>query len=263
MADVAVESPGALDDDETLVAGHVTIDVRDGEERLGGAALYSGLALAMLGFAARIVTAAEPEVLRTVASLHPRLAVDGEPSDVTTRFVHRGAGELRQLRLMARSSPVPRPAEAAAAVFLAPVANELADGWKQRGRERWRLLLAQGLVRTSRLGWLESAPARIGDWHPDVSFLSAGELPLTTDRTGVVVVTAGGDPVRVVESGRERTVAIERRPFVDDVGAGDVFAAATYAALVGGDPLEDAIPAASRTVVRLLPELHARLAEVR
>ncbi len=226
--------------------GHVTIDVlADGSRRPGGSAFYSALQAARLGLRTLILTRGVPsEIEELLAPFAAELALRVISAGATTTLQTSGAGEQRVQRLLAWAGPIDDQIELDTAIaHVAPVARETPASW--RGHTRFVGLTPQGLVRTwAREGdevslsgeqGASPAPAR---W--DALVLSRSEraaceamIARTTASGAVAAITAGDGPTTVLSAaGETLTEAVaplgEAR---DDLGAGDVFAAAFFAAL--------------------------------
>lgn len=251
-----------------LAVGHVTVDVlADGERRPGGTALYSALQAARLGLDATIHTRGDERELRKLLSPYAdevRLVI--EPAAETTTFHTEGLGEERRQHLLAWAGPIAAERLPSASILhLAPVAAELetlpAGDWAFVG------LTPQGLAR----GW--SGPgAEVFSQPPaaaamdlfarsDAVVLSRGERPSTAGAIEVarrggalVAVTAGPARTLLLEpGGGESEVAPAAAPdAIDDLGAGDVFAAALFVELArGATPRQAAVLAGTAAAVRL------------
>jgi 1D-myo-inositol 3-kinase len=235
--------------------GHVTADVlADGSRRPGGSAFYSALQAARLGRRALILTRGVSEEIEELLSPYRgefELEVIEAPH--TTTLATSGEGHARTQRMLAWAGEI--GAERAidtAILHLAPVARE--TGARRRGRAGFVGLTPQGLVR----GWSqqdsrvlsrgldssllpercdaiviseterESCAALLADPGEDRA-RPEGERP-------VLAVTAGAGPTELHLSAGETTrvhvPAIAR--LCDDIGAGDVFAAAFFIALAEG-----------------------------
>jgi sugar/nucleoside kinase (ribokinase family) len=253
--------------------GHVTADVlADGSRRAGGGALYSALQAARLGQRALVITqGVSAEVEELVGAHGGELELDVRPASQTTTFAHLGAGPERRQRVLAWAGPIAPPDAADTSILhFAPVARETPARW--RGSAEFIGVTAQGLVRSwdtpgGEVGHVplhaEQLPARcdaiaIGEaerehcaWlldaleRSDRSLVAAAGGEGGSARFGrtLLAVTAGAGPTVLHASGRSSHVvevpAVER--LVDDIGAGDVFAAALFIALCEGRSPLDAV----------------------
>ena len=234
--------------------GHVTVDVlADGREQPGGSAFYSALQAAALGCRTRIITRGEPaQLARLLAPFAGRFEVKIQPASSTTRLATSGAGAQRHQRVLAWAGPLEDPGELdGGIVHLAPVARETGASWPL-GAD-FRGLTPQGLVRS----WDESGLMFPAEVEPDQmrladgldsAVLGAGELPLCrplVDRAvgagASVSITDEGSVNRILADGRETRVWPDRveRP-LQDLGAGDVYAAAFFVELAAGASAREA-----------------------
>jgi sugar/nucleoside kinase (ribokinase family) len=228
-----------------VTVGHVTVDVLDGRRQPGGGAFYSALQAARLGLRTLIMTRGVPRELETL--LRPyreELEVEIEPAAQTTTLETRGEGNARRQRLLAWAGAWADPIAVDTAILhLAPIARETPRAW--RGRAELVGLTPQGLVRAwdargeiTRVALAaEQLPARCdaivlsASEHQSCSELFAGPPP-----GPVVAVTAGALPTTILQAGhpplevRPPAIVVPR----DDLGAGDVFAAAFFVALHEG-----------------------------
>jgi 1D-myo-inositol 3-kinase len=223
--------------------GHVTIDVLpDGTRQPGGSAFYSALQAARLGLRARIVTRGDPNELEALlAAFLGELELSVAPAAHTTTLQTIGEGRARRQQVLSWAAPIAAPTVDTAILHLAPIARETPRAWE--GVTDFVGLTPQGLVRE----WdaadeitlaplrAEQLPERCDAW-----VLSERERPLCATQLDravaadtVVAVTDGPQPVTLHQlSGKllhvhVPTVASAR----DDLGAGDVFAAAFFVAL--------------------------------
>jgi sugar/nucleoside kinase (ribokinase family) len=236
--------------------GHVTVDVLpDGSRRAGGAAFYSALQASRLGLRTLIVTrGVAGEIEELLAPYAHQLELRILPGEHTTTLLTTGAGAARSQRVLAWGGPIEEDLELdSSIVHIAPVARETPTRW--RGRSEFVGLTPQGLLRqwpgAERLITLTAPPPaseRVADVcnaivvseheRPGCSTLisrglSAGAVVAVTDGAAPSMVLApDGEPlaldVPTVEDPR------------DDLGAGDVFAAAFFVALADGQPPEHA-----------------------
>jgi sugar/nucleoside kinase (ribokinase family) len=243
--------------------GHVTVDVMaDGSRRPGGGAFYSALQAARLGRRARIFTRGVPqEIEALLAPYAAELDVHVEPAPHTTTLQTSIAGATRVQRMLAWAGEIggSRQLDAldTAILHVAPVARE--TGLCAPGRAGFVGLTPQGLVRTwSALG----APVRAQELEVELlprrcdaivissaerdscaALLAAHEdAGAGTRRQPVLAVTNAAGPTELhLPDGRTARVAVT--PIADardDMGAGDVFAAAFFVALAEGAAAERA-----------------------
>jgi len=246
----------------------VTVDVMaDGERRPGGTALYSALQAARLGLEATIHTrGVERELRKLLSPYADELRLVVEPAAETTTFHTEGFGEERRQRLLAWAGPIAAERLPGAGILhLAPVAAELLAA--PSGEWGFVGLTPQGLAR----GWsgpgaevVPRAPAAEAlelFVRSDALVLSRSERPATAEGVelarghgALVAVTAGPARTLLLEpGGGETEVSPAAVPgAVDDLGAGDVFAATLFVELAGGaTPRQAAIMAGAAAAVRL------------
>jgi sugar/nucleoside kinase (ribokinase family) len=237
--------------------GHVTADVMaDGSRRPGGGAFYSALQAARLGWHARILTrGVKQEIEALLAPYAGELDVHVEAAPQTTTLQTSIADGSRAQRMLAWAGEMgAAPAPDTTILHIAPVARE--TGACRPARAGFVGVTPQGLVRTwPALGALvrpqELDPALLPR-HCDAIVISSAErdscaalLAANEDAGGgaarrpVLAVTDAAGPTELhLPGGRTARVAVA--PVADardDIGAGDVFAAAFFIALA-----EDAAP---------------------
>jgi sugar/nucleoside kinase (ribokinase family) len=237
-----------------VTVGHVTVDVLpDGTRRVGGTAFYSALQAARLGLRAAIVTRGVPrEIVELLSAHRGELELFVEPADETTTLATAGSGAARTQRVLAWAGPIaPRGDVSARIVHLAPIARELGEGWLAGAwldeRTRFLGLTAQGLVRSwsdpggrVALATPAQVPAIAARCHAIVvseqERASCEALLDVAMRAGAsVAITAGPRPTRLIARGETIELPLGEVPRArDDLGAGDVFAAAFFVALAEG-----------------------------
>jgi sugar/nucleoside kinase (ribokinase family) len=243
--------------------GHVTADVMaDGSCRPGGGAFYSALQAARLGRRPRILTRGRrSEIEELLAPYREELELEVIDAPQTTTLATSGIGAMRSQRLLAWAGEIGAEIELDTAILhLAPVARETPSSW--RGRAAFVGLTPQGLVRS----WSRE------DERIVPCPLQRSQLPRRCDaiviseaerascaalfareeerrsapedagaHTGagaaaVIAVTAGAAPTELHLADGE--IVHSRVPPIgrmcDDLGAGDVFAAAFFIALTDG-----------------------------
>jgi pfkB family carbohydrate kinase len=241
--------------------GHVTADVlADGSRRAGGSAFYSALQASRLGRRALILTRGVPSEIEELLEPYRReLELKILMAPATTTLHTFGVGAARTQRMLAWAGPISEEVAIDTAILhLAPIARETPRRWG--GDAEFVGLTAQGLVRA----WAkEGAQVRPATLEPsllpercDAIVISETErascsslLAVAHDRRAravargpLIAVTAQAAPTTIRLPDREiikvRVPAIER--VRDDIGAGDVFAAAFFVALGEGRAPQDA-----------------------
>lgn len=243
---------GSLHFDYTTI-GHVTIDVlADGTRQPGGAAFYSALQAARLGRRTQILTQGIPEEIEELlAPYREELELQILPAPATTTLATSGAGAARTQRVLAWAGPIAgEPVLDTTILHLAPVAREIPLQW--RGESAFVGLTPQGLARS----WAgPEEEIRLSSPEPATTTLGARVDALVISRLerascasliaearaagAVVVVTHGEHPSTILHGdGSSCTCAVPPlAETAEDLGAGDVFAAALFIALTEGrDP---------------------------
>jgi sugar/nucleoside kinase (ribokinase family) len=239
--------------------GHVTVDVMaDGSRRPGGGAFYSALQAARLGRRALILTrGVRAEIEALLEPFREELELEVLDARHTTTLLTSGRGRERSQRLLAWAGEM--GAELALdteILHLAPIARET-DG-RLRGRASFVGVTPQGLVRSwsGRDGQIVACeldrtqlPRRcdaivLSEAERDscASLLASPAPDAGPDRTSpapepIVAVTHGEAPTELRLPGGVE-VSVEVAPverMCDDLGAGDVFAAAFFIALHDGE----------------------------
>ncbi len=239
-----------------LALGHVTLDRQaDGGYLPGGTVLFSAVQAARLSLRAGIVTTGRPADLDTpLAPFRSEVTIDLHPAAATTIFVNVGVGAARRQTLPEWAGPLDLAGTLPAAriVHLGPVARELdpaslpaftpgvfvgatPQGWLRR----WD---AAGHVTEGELLLPPALTARL-----DALVLSEtearraeGVIAAVRAAGGLVVITRDAEGCTLLDRAGESQVGTADYPFVDDTGAGDIFAAAFFVALGEGQSPRDA-----------------------
>ena len=230
--------------------GHVAIDVlADGSRRAGGGAFYSALQAARLGRRTLVITQGVPREIEELIEPHRgELDVEILPAAQTTTLETSGSGAARRQRLLAWAGPIASGLTLDTAILhLAPIARESPTGWQ--GRAEFVGFTPQGMLRRwTGLGdhvWLQAAGAEAEALArrcdalvvSDRERAQAANLIFEAGGSGALVaVTAGEGPTTLLPgdgSGLALAVPGIASPR-DDLGAGDVFAAALFIALTEG-----------------------------
>jgi hypothetical protein len=235
--------------------GHVTVDVMsDGSRHAGGSAFYGALQAARLGLRVLILTQGVPgEIEALLEPYRSELQLQVLAAPETTTLATSGNGVERSQRILAWAGPIAEEIELDTAILhLAPIARETPTRW--RGNADFVGLTAQGLVRAwdETGGPVHSAPleASLMPKRCEAIVISETELescaslmrnvhgertPALTGGALVAVTARAAPTVLRLPDGELAQVAVPRIEQVrDDIGAGDVFAAAFFAALHEG-----------------------------
>jgi sugar/nucleoside kinase (ribokinase family) len=224
--------------------GHVTVDVMgDGLRRPGGSAFYSALQAARLGRRARILTrGVAGEVEELLSPYRDELALELEEGPCTTPLATTGIGRERAQRMLAWAGEIAvQPRVDTAVLHLAPVARETPARWY--GEADFVGITPQGLLRTwsgpsERIVLAPLEHAQLPE-RCEAAVINALERPFCEvlwQGPATIAVTDEGAPTELRVPG-EAPVRIEVPRIAqirDDMGAGDVFAAAFFIALAEG-----------------------------
>lgn len=232
-----------------VAVGHVTIDVLhhgSAEEvrRPGGSAFYSGLQAARLGLRTLLITQGDPPQIEALLQPYAsELELRVAPAACTTTLHTLGSTSQRMQRLCAWAGPIDSEEVRAASeiLHLAPVAHETPSRWPARAR--FVGLTPQGLIRRwpPGGGQIELVALEEADMPQfcDAIVISETErapCDALLRRIAPAAVTAGEQPTEVhLSDGSVASVApLPATRSQDDIGAGDVFAAAFFIALLEG-----------------------------
>ncbi|HEV7584639.1 MAG TPA: PfkB family carbohydrate kinase [Solirubrobacteraceae bacterium] len=232
----------------------MTVDVMaDGTRRPGGTAFYSGLQASRLGMRTLILTRGlAEEIEQMLDPYRAEFDLEIQPAEHTTTLLTSGTGAARSQRVLAWAGPIEgEPALETSVLHLAPVAAETPRRWA--GEAGFVGLTPQGLARR----WAD------GDGEMSLTVVDPDALPERCDAIviseveqavcaevlsraraagGIVAVTAGHRPTTLLMPDGETRRAAAPATELDgeDVGAGDVYAAAFFIALHEGRPPSDA-----------------------
>ena len=263
-----------------MTVGHVTVDViaTDCTRRPGGGAFYSALQAARLGLRALIVTqGSPPEIEALLAPYRDELELRIFPAPATTTLLTSWPRGRRTQQVLAWAGPIAETIAVDTQILhFAPVARETSAAW--RGHAGFIGLTPQGLARMwdPRPGETHDADAREGAAEGGEVGGELRSTPLPSDRGSldallphpcnavviseqehvacaplldaaadigaVIAITAGPGATSVQPPGGEciRVQAPAVAEPREDLGAGDVFAAAFFVALHEGLPPERA-----------------------
>jgi sugar/nucleoside kinase (ribokinase family) len=259
-----------------VTVGHVTRDAIEHETgggasfQPGGSAFYSALQAARLGLRTLILTqGVHAEIEALLAPYLSELELYVIPAKHTTTLSTCGTGTARTQCVLTWAGPIAEPIELDTAILhLAPVARETPVAFK--GSASFIGITPQGLIRhwqqSGSISLVQLDPALLPD-SLNAAVISEHErescqaLFSVASRCGApVAVTAGSSSttVHLPASAGESIVQTALPPRVamqDDLGAGDVFAAAFFIALADGHaPREAAMFGNAAAAVRIAGE---------
>lgn len=243
---------------EFVAVGHVTVDIVDGERRLGGAASYAALTAHRLGVHAALVTAAGTgfPYWDRFGSIFTKAIRAAHTTELEHTFVDgRRHQRVRNLADPIRSEHLSGlPLADDAAVLYCPVVHEIEAPLERLAPHGLAAVAPQGFFRQ----WDETGVMTRREWdgadnafaRADVVCMSEEDAEAPEEHAQrfsgkVFVVTEGRDGCRVY-SGEDvfNFPAVAARE-VDATGAGDVFAAALVVALRRNRSIPDAVRCAS------------------
>ncbi len=237
---------------EYVAIGHITIDRTPAGNMLGGSVLYAALTAARYGLRTAILTRANLDALdgpmrEQLDEIATEVEIVTQASGGITTFTNTDVAGRRSQTIHDWGGAIdlnglPPLWRSAGAIHLAPVAQEI-DA-RQVNRLSTHLLgcTPQGWMRRwdeQRFGQVRPSPLRLpGDLvsRIDALVVSAEEYANARDvvveigQRGLSAITRGVQGAALIDRGREVDVPAYRTRVVDTVGAGDVFAAALFAA---------------------------------
>lgn len=269
-----------------LVIGHLTCDISPNGCILGGTAAYSALTAHALGLRVGIISSHHPDL--PVGDLED-ITIINYPAEESTTFtnIHTEKGRRQVISAQAENlgyHHVPETWRNTPIIHLAPVAQEVEPLIVRS--------LSNPILGMTMQGWLREWDAqgnvRYSEWpeaqfvlqHAGAAILSiediAGQEDIIEEFASacpVFVVTEGKAGVRVYWHGDVRRIRPPEVEVINDVGAGDIFAAAFFVRLyTTRDPWEAgrfATQLAARSVTRAgvqsiptVDEINACLVEV-
>jgi len=251
-----------------LVIGHITADLTPQGVRLGGTAAFSGLTAHALGMQTGLLTSYSAN-LETTPIDH--LQIIKKPSHHTTTFKNLSDGVTRtqylyQIAERLSADDIATIKHAPTIVHLGPVANEVDHEILTRFPHSLKCLTPQGWMRTInteqqviRHPWEGYRDALS---HADIAVISLEDvqmdeevISIMANETPIFVVTENKRGARVYWQNDARFFKAPEVEYLDDTGAGDIFAAAFfYRYFYTKDPWEAgrfAVLLASWSVTRL------------
>lgn len=237
-----------------LVIGHLTEDITPSGTRLGGTAVYAGLTARAFGLRVGIVTSVGEQ---TSLEALQGITVLRVPAKQSTRFENMHTPGGRRQIITSQASPItleslPEAWRKVPILHLGPVAQEF-DVEASAGISASMLgITPQGWMRT----WGADGRVAPSEWHGAETLLpKAGAVAISREDVGddedmihrmahstrVLAVTEGAAGAVLYWNGDSRRFRAPAVAEVDDVGAGDIFAAALFIRLyLTRDPWEAA-----------------------
>ena len=239
-----------------LAVGHLTLDRQpDGNYLPGGTAVFSSVQAARLGLRAGIVTAGKPaDFAELLAPFRQELTIDLQPTTHSTIFVNVGVGAARRQTLPDWAGPLDtdRPFPPARIIHLGPVAREI-------DLDRLPTFPEDAFVGATPQGWLRRWDAGGHVSEVDLELPAAltarldalvlsetearrapGVIAAVRAGGGLVAITRDAEGCTILDRDGAIDVSTAAYPFVDDTGAGDIFATGFFVALAAGRIPRDA-----------------------
>jgi sugar/nucleoside kinase (ribokinase family) len=230
-----------------VAIGHVTIDrMGEGREQVGGTAAYSGIQAARLGQKTLIITRGERAVIdRLLEPFADELDVWVQDDERTTTLLTQGSGLGRCQRIIAWAGEIdPVEIGDASVVHLAPVSGEVQAG-TAGSPSCFVGITPQGMARRwgpdGRIELARLPPAALPN-PCSALVISEAELDACGDafafavkRGAVGAITHGERSAEIRTAERSFSAPVPAITAVDELGAGDVFAAALFVSLAAGE----------------------------
>ncbi len=277
-SETAIQKIGTVPIDY-LVIGHITKDLINSSERLGGTATFSGLTANALGLRTGIITSSSGDI--DLSSLE-ELWINNIISEHTTTFRNISDGISRNQFLYKIASPltksdVPEMPSPPKILHLGPVADEVdpnilscfpqsmkcltPQGWFRKRDEENRVIMKPWAAYEQVLSLSDAAVISLDDLNKDEVSIAkmAASIP-------VLAVTENYKGARVYWQNDVRFFSAPEVEYVDDTGAGDIFSAAFfYRYFFTKDPWEAArfaVSIASWSVERMYLESIPTMLEI-
>lgn len=237
---------------EYLVIGHVTADLTDSGIRLGGTVTFSGLTAQSLGLQTAIITSHNPDLDCSPLS---GIWVKNKISERNTTFRNISDGVHRKQYLYHKAEPInqkdiPGFDPAPAILHLGPVADEVDPQILSLFPNSLKCLTPQGWFRHTS----SDNEIRLQAWENAESYLSQADVAVISQEDvqydektiasmagsiPVFVVTENYKGARVYWNNDARYFKAPEVKYLEDTGAGDIFATAFfYRYLITKDPWE-------------------------
>jgi len=224
-----------------LVIGHITVDLSDSEVALGGTAAFSSLTARALGLQTGIITAYNEDLdvhplesiwMKNKISIHTSTFRNISDGVKRTQFLYHTAEKIT-------SDDLPSFNQSPRIVHLGPVANEVAPEILESYPTSLKCLTPQG--------WFRSINSHhkviLGPWKNAKQYLSMADMAVISQEDvqydeSVIARMANAVPVfavtenykgaRVYWHNDARYIHAPEVKYVNDTGAGDIFATAFF-----------------------------------
>lgn len=224
-----------------LVVGHLTSDLVESGSRLGGTAAFSGLTANALGLKTGIITSFATD-LDTSPIKH--IWIKNKISTKTSTFKNLSDGSTRNQYLYSiaeriTSQDIPPLTRSPKIIHLGPIANEVDPEILQLFPNSLKCLTPQGWFR----GVNEQDQVIFQEWenkerhlsNADIAVISLEDVEKDEDKIAemsalipVFIVTENFKGARVYWNNDARFFTAPEVKYLDDTGAGDIFAASFF-----------------------------------
>mgnify|MGYP001448651766 CR=1 FL=1 len=224
-----------------LVVGHVTADLTKAGTKLGGTVTFSGLTAKALGFNVGIITSCSPDLdLSPIQSLWK--IIKSSHHSTTFENISDGVNRTQYLYHIAErlnGDDIPSFQHIPEIIHLGPVANEVDINILGSFPNSLKCLTPQGWMRSKnydnlvqRIKWANYIDAL---HQADIAVISVDDvqgdeelIASMSHEIPIFVVTENKKGARVYWNNDARFINAPEVTFVDDTGAGDIFAAAFF-----------------------------------
>ena len=224
-----------------LVIGHLTCDIGETSNQLGGTATFSGLTAQSLGMNVGIITAASPELdTSSIKSLWTKIKI----SPQTTTFKNISNGLMRTQYLFQVADKItgddlPEFIQPPKIVHLGPMADEVDPTITLQFPNSLKCLTPQGWLRKrDKNNVVKLKQWKDFDYHlsqADIAVISIDDVQKDEDTIlkmassiPIFCVTEGFKGARLYWNNDVRFISAPEVKYVDDTGSGDIFAAAFF-----------------------------------
>jgi len=235
------QKPALSDPLDYFVIGHLTADLTESGIRLGGTAAFSGLTSNALGLKTGILTSHRDDL--DVSALKS-LWMKKKESRTTTTFKNISDGVTREQYLFDRAETlmpkdVPDLPQSPSIIHLGPVANEIDPEILSIFPNSLKCMTPQGWFRSVN----DQGQVELNGWQDAEKYLSQADIAVISiddvrrDETyiasmastiPVFVVTENYQGARIYWHNDARFINAPEVKYVDDTGAGDIFATAFF-----------------------------------